>query len=319
MPFIVPNVQSLSSAQFPGMANVDETDFAILAAIGDGTGVITGCQVSQNTGSNLLVNIAAGTLYVAGTKYTPGAVTAQALPAPPSGTLDRRDLVVYLVGTGYEILQGPYPNAGQYPVKVAPGIASGYYNAATMCAVGEIYVPAGATTITTAANITDKTAIIEAPLTISSSSPSSVSTLAAGSTGQVSDAGHTHNLSIVTAAGAVGTVLNGTLTQLGSTISLTAGTWDVICTYNINNTTGSISREATHAAITSGGSATIEANSTLLAGGGQTSAIGGTQNSTVTAVGTVVVTSTTTLEMEFASSQADVNLVSVNWLAIQSA
>lgn len=68
MPFTLPNIESGPS--FAGQAAMDATDIAILTAALDGTGVLTGCTVSQHTGSDMKVDVAAGTVQIAGTQYS---------------------------------------------------------------------------------------------------------------------------------------------------------------------------------------------------------------------------------------------------------
>jgi hypothetical protein len=166
MPFIIPNIET-AGLSFNGMAVQDQTDITIHAQAADGTGVVSGCQVTQNSGSNMNVSVAAGVVTVLGLSYTVSATTGTGLAiAAASTNADRRDLVVYTVGTGLQVLTGPISTVGNYPIKPPLGTGSNQFNVATMVALGEVYVASTTTAITSGytsgGNIVDKTLIVGA-------------------------------------------------------------------------------------------------------------------------------------------------------------
>lgn len=56
MAYVVYDLQD--SPTYDGQAGLDRTDVAALAAAAQGQGVVTGCAVSQHTGSDYYVNVA---------------------------------------------------------------------------------------------------------------------------------------------------------------------------------------------------------------------------------------------------------------------
>jgi hypothetical protein len=161
----LPNIGD-ANITYDAQAVRDAVDNYALGAGVNGTGVISGCQVTQDTGADLKFDIAAGVVQVAGVQYTVGALTAQALTAASTG--DRRDTVVYRAGVGVMVVAGPVCgtsgsvwNRGLTtlpPVKASlctTGISagstpSGFINPSTDCIIAELYV----TNSTTASPIT---------------------------------------------------------------------------------------------------------------------------------------------------------------------
>ncbi len=149
MTLVIPNYQSITSG-FYGQSIADSTDYAALAAAADDTGVVAGCTVTQDTGADMKVAVAAGTVKFQGTQYTVAATGGSPLTVgAASAGGDRRDIVVYTVGTGLQVIAGAASGVGNYPVK--PAIP------ASSVLLGEVYVGEATTAITTATNIVDKT------------------------------------------------------------------------------------------------------------------------------------------------------------------
>ena len=164
-----PNIEDIPGTYaYDGMAALDDVDQFVDRAPGEGTGAYYGLQVAQNTGGagdwTLNLSAGAGQLKgVTGGTYT-NALTSATTMAVPSST-DRRDLVVWRVGTGVVVIKGtPWtPGAGDGaaytrtsvglpPVKPKP--VSG-----TDVPLAEIYVPYNATALVTAM-IVDKRPIV---------------------------------------------------------------------------------------------------------------------------------------------------------------
>lgn len=286
MPFTIPNVESTPS--FNGQANTDATDIAIMAAAANGTGVISGCLVSSPTTAGMAVNVAAGSVCVQGVIYNPTAVTNLAVTSASS--TDRRDLVVYTVGTGYQVLAGtPTGTSGaNYPVKPGVGIAGGFFNPLTMVALGEVYVASTTTAITTGGNIIDKTL-----------------TYQPGVTGYSSG------------AAAPALTLTGTMQTYLTTASLGIGTWAVIVTAQAEVSGGSTQRLLNHQCIAGTATGvTVQANSTLLAAQNIVSFLTAGNGSLFTVAGTVAITGAGTLLMQ-ATVATDGELANANYIAIQ--
>jgi len=151
---------------FPAQAGLDTQGLQAITAFAAGGGVLSGCGVTAQSSPNMTVQVAAGILAVAGTAYSVGAVGSLAIAA--ASTTDRKDVVIYRVGTGVMVLQGtPCGTAGwtatssnpNYPVKPALTFT-------TDLLLAEIYVEgtgATATTSITTGNIVDQTLTIAMP------------------------------------------------------------------------------------------------------------------------------------------------------------
>lgn len=90
MALVLPNIED--ALLFDFFAVRDSADFAAIAQDASGTGVVSGCGVTQHTGSDMLCTIAAGTFYIGGVKNVL-AGSAQAT-VTTAGATDRRDSVV---------------------------------------------------------------------------------------------------------------------------------------------------------------------------------------------------------------------------------
>ena len=172
MSLVIPSIENITngSTGLDSQSVSDGVDWAIQAAALANTYVQSGCLVSQFSGGpNMGVTIASGVLFVAGVGYT---VASASVAVGAASTTDRRDLVVYTVGTGFQVLPGTAcgtagwsrstsftaPTTGLPPVKPS-------FNPATQCPLGEVTVTATTTSITTAINIVDKTADTPVPPT----------------------------------------------------------------------------------------------------------------------------------------------------------
>lgn len=169
MTLTVPTIESAPT--FDGQAVPDSTDWQALSQTIQATGVFSGCTVSQHTGSDMAVNVAAGLIAVAGVGSSVASAANVAIQA--ASATDRRDIVIYTPGVGVETSGSGTTNSaackgvacgtagwnhsstGNPPVK--PAVPAG------SVLLAEVYVASSTTAITTVANIIDKTAIM-APL-----------------------------------------------------------------------------------------------------------------------------------------------------------
>lgn len=152
MALTLPNLES--SPTFDGQSVPDATDFAAIGGTADGNGVLSGCQVTVDTG--MTVTVASGTVVVNGVLVT---VTGTTVTAGAASTYDRRDIVVVNSSGTISIVAGtPCTTTGWTrstnslpPVK--PAIPS------NSVILAELYVAYNTTSIASG-NIIDKTAII---------------------------------------------------------------------------------------------------------------------------------------------------------------
>jgi hypothetical protein len=104
--------------------------------------------------------------------------------------------------------------------------------------------------------------------------------------------------------------------------SLSVGTWAVFLNYSVEVASGSVSREAVLGTIVASGSATVEADSSLLTSDGIVP-INGASGITVpcnfSALGTVVVTSAATLGFQASCPTIDSELIQANYIALRIA
>ena len=156
MALIIPTIES--SPSFDAQAWMDSTDLAALTLALSGTGVVTGCIVSQNDGSSMSCAVAAGTAMING--LTVGVASVSSLTIGNASASDRRDIVVVnssgsvsvVAGTPCGTASWTRASTGLPPIK--PSIP------ANSALLGEVTVGASTTVITTAANIIDKTTIV---------------------------------------------------------------------------------------------------------------------------------------------------------------
>lgn len=144
-PFIVPNQ---GDATHEGQAAPDKVDIDILVAGQVRTGVVSGCAVTQRAaGANMSVDVASGTIVVAGTEV---AVSSTNLGiANGDATNSRKDLVVVNnSGTISRVAGSPTT------VPVKPAIP------ANSVVLAEVFVPANRTTSIVTGDITDKRVIV---------------------------------------------------------------------------------------------------------------------------------------------------------------
>jgi hypothetical protein len=190
MTWTLPNVQS--GPAFYGQTVCDQTDYAIIQAGINGNGVISGAQVSQDTGSDMKVAVSSGTVLYGASTYSVTATGGSPLTVAAASTSgDRRDLVVYTVGTGLVVVEGSPATTGNYPVK--PSIPS------SSVALGEIYVATSTTAIVTNL-ITDKS------MTVIQSSGGASSTVVAKTANYPFVTGDTGNYFTFNGSSLVGTL-----------------------------------------------------------------------------------------------------------------
>jgi len=154
MAVVLPNIQD--SPSFDGMAVPDSVDEFAASCDAQATGILSGMSVTQDTGLDMKIAVASGTVAVAGVEYT-FAGSGSPFTVGAASASDRRDVVIYRAGTGVMVLAGtPCGTAGWTrtstglpPVK--PAIAP-----STDAVLAEIYVASTTTTIITATNLVDK-------------------------------------------------------------------------------------------------------------------------------------------------------------------
>lgn len=143
MPFTIPNYDS---AGYQDQGEIDAVDFDILSEGIKHNGVLSGCAVSAKSPASLNVAVASGTIYLNGTSIT--VTGADVLLSGGDSRMPRFDLI-YANASGVNKQTG---TTSWNPV--FPSLPS---NAVLLAAV---YVPKGATTITTP-QIGDKRVIIK--------------------------------------------------------------------------------------------------------------------------------------------------------------
>lgn len=155
------NIPDISIATFPAQACPDSTDFQAGALRDLKTATVSGGAVTAQSSPNMTVQCAVGVDTVLGTDAT--ATAAPSVTIAPVSASDRRDIIVFTPGTGYQAIAGtPWSGTGAWvrastgdpPLK--PAIPSG----STLHA--EIYVPYNAISIG-AGNIIDKREFIADP------------------------------------------------------------------------------------------------------------------------------------------------------------
>lgn len=155
-------IPNTASASFTAQAEPDSLDFDIVSGAMNGTGVMSGCACTPaSSGVNLGVAVALGSVQVAGTTVavTAGTVT----PGAANATNPRFDLVAVDSSGTKSIVAG---TAAANPVFPAPG---------TKAVLASVYIPATATSITTA-NIVDKRQLMMADAVATSASLRTIGT-----------------------------------------------------------------------------------------------------------------------------------------------
>jgi hypothetical protein len=164
-PLVIPDAQSVPT--YPGQAVKDPTDDAAMLALSNGYGVVSGCLVSQDTGADMKVVVASGSILAA---WTAVAVTGATLTVTAAGSFDRRDIVVSSNAGVLSVVAGtPCTVSSWTAAKGAIGILPPVKPAIPGGSVllGEVYVPGGVSAIITAM-IIDKTPILSSPAGVTS-------------------------------------------------------------------------------------------------------------------------------------------------------
>jgi hypothetical protein len=159
--WVLPDIQS--PGNYDGQSIIDNVDLQGAYDLAQGTGVVSGCVVTQDTGSDMAVAVGAGVVSVGWQQYAVAATGGSPLTVQPSGSYDRKDIVVYTVGTGLQVIEGTPCSVANWnrnsdalgPAKPAIPASSVY--------LSEVYVVAGATAITTAADIVQKQPLLAIP------------------------------------------------------------------------------------------------------------------------------------------------------------
>ena len=155
MGVVNPNIGDVPATTFPGAANTSRSDEFAARCDAQGTGIITAGTVTA--AGTLTLTYGAGVVAVEGIQYAYSGSTIAV--TTNSGLLDRRDLLIYRVGTGIMILQGTTavytPAAANWALTssgnppVSPDIVE-----STDCILCEIYMPYNATTVASAISST---------------------------------------------------------------------------------------------------------------------------------------------------------------------
>lgn len=160
MAFTIP--QSQSNPTWPAQAVPDSTDFAVITAGENGTGIISGLAttIASSSAYTYKVTVATGTYLISGTQYTlAAAVTGTGTVANTVG--DRRDLVsinsagTVTITTGSACAVTNWSTTSSVDPPVKPTIPAGNI------ALSEVYVPGSGSYTTPAAGwVTDKSLVI---------------------------------------------------------------------------------------------------------------------------------------------------------------
>ena len=174
MAVVNPNIED-TGLSFNAMAVRDAVDLFAQSSTAFGTGVVTGCQVT-GTGASAsgyagVVNIAAGSVTVAGVTYNVASVAANV--ASVATNADRRDTVIYRVGTGVTVVAGTpcsvtgavwtTSSSANPPIKgqvVNTTATTGQISTTTDVVLAEVYVAYNTTSISTSTNVVDKTNVV---------------------------------------------------------------------------------------------------------------------------------------------------------------
>lgn len=157
MALITPTLQGIvhGTNGFDCQAFPDNTDIAALQAPDGGTGVIAGGAITAQSSPNMTVQSPAYTLMVNGVVFTVAANTSISIAT--AGASDRKDIVVYTVGTGITTVAGTVCGTPGW-VRTSSGLAPQKAAIpASSCLLGEVVVNSTTTSIA-AINIVDKTA-----------------------------------------------------------------------------------------------------------------------------------------------------------------
>lgn len=189
MALIIPTLESITngSAGLDFQAVMDATDLAAWTATDSLTGVVSGMTVTQHTGSDMNVSIAAGVYMIAGAMFSYAGGTAAIAAADVS---DRRDIVTINAAGTVTVTKGTdcgtagwTRSSGNVVPPVKPSIPS------SNVLLGEVGVTSTTTVITTAINVVDKTTPMAVPagtvLAVAQNAPSTAGsyTLVVSTTG----------------------------------------------------------------------------------------------------------------------------------------
>ena len=191
MAFTIPNQADAGTSS---QSEVDAVDFGILVAAYNGTGVVTGGVVAQQSSADMTVQVAAGTVLINGLHYTISAGNGTISTADASNP--RFDLITINTSGAVVVTAGTAASNPVFPAIPADDAV-----------LAAVHVPAGDTAIATA-QITDKRVIVMSP-----GVPDDVR-LWLGTTG---DTAMMHSASIIAADGEVANLIEGTSVHLATT------------------------------------------------------------------------------------------------------
>lgn len=170
MAVVLPNIQDTGIAQVWNATCVrDDVDWFALGSLSSGTGVITGAAVTA-PGSTMQLSVAAGTVVVNGSQYSFSTTASAATTIGAASTSDRRDTVVYTVGTGISIIPGGPCGftTGNWTTSVLSSnppvkqyVTGTYAVPANSVILAEVYVAGSGGTATTASNLTTANNIVD--------------------------------------------------------------------------------------------------------------------------------------------------------------
>ena len=145
----MPNIPNLGVATYDAQCARDNTDDLIDAAASQQTGVISGGTVTADTG--MVLNVSTCVPVLLGGQQSSVTGTTVTVSAA-NGTQDRRDIVIWTSGTGFQVIAGTQLGAGGWsrtqPAANLPPVKPAI--PANSVVLAEVYVPTGVMTITTA-------------------------------------------------------------------------------------------------------------------------------------------------------------------------
>lgn len=165
MPITIPDLQAITngSNNFDAQAIVDNVDIAALAGMGNGNGVITGCQVTAQSSPNMTVQVSSGWVLVNGSYVQVSSVSSLTIAA--ADTDDRRDIISVNSSGTVSVTKGTDCGTGGW-IRTSAATALGPIKPSipsNSVILAEVYVEGSAGTATTSVaniNIIDKTTVV---------------------------------------------------------------------------------------------------------------------------------------------------------------
>ena len=163
MALVIPNIENITNGStgldFQSVEDKTDND-AISGALAGTNYVVAGMQVTQDTGSDMKIAVAAGKYVVNGVEHVYAGTGGSPITVSAASATDRRDIVTIdntgtvtvTAGTACGTAGWTRTSTNLPPVK--PPIP------ANNCLLGEVGVTSSTTVITTAINVVDKTTVV---------------------------------------------------------------------------------------------------------------------------------------------------------------